>query len=1293
VNCGPAPLLLTVLYGILGSSSAHGQTNTSAAYTFSTLAGHAGAGGTDGVGSDALFNGPEGIVADTNGNFFVADTYNHTIRKVTAAGVVTTIAGFPGVRGDADGTNSAARFSYPWDITLDRGGNLYVIDSLNTTVRKIAPLGTNWAVTTIAGYPSCYVTIDGVGSTARFYNAAAITADGTNLYVSDGGTIRMASPVGTNWIVTTIVGSTQTPGSDDGQGCLARIGFSQGIAVDPAGNILLADSQNSTIRRITGGGTNCADWSATNIAGLALHPGSLDGTNSDAEFIFPTGIAADLSGNFFVADSTTIRKISPVDANWVVRTIAGTPFNYGNADGTGTNAQFNGLHGVAADGAGNLYVADSDNNAIRTVTSAGIVNTLAGLPVSAGSSDGIGAAARFRGPTGLAVDRAGNIYIGDTGNGTVRKINSVGIVTTLAGLATNFGSADGVGSYARFSGPAAVALDTGGNVFVADAPSSTIRRITAAGVASTIAGPAQVSNPYGVAVDQNSNVYVVNSVSNSTILMITPSGTNWVPTTIAAVDGTNGAALFGTIYGIALDTNRNLYVADGQVIRMITPTISNWVVSTIASLPNDPRGIAVDASGNNIYTANALGTGADTLTRITRAGGGWSVSTIGGQPDTPGNADGAGNSAQFSNPQGVAVDSLGNLYVADTGNNVIRKGKFTAYTATNPAPYIPPQTNGKLSITLLPSEANGQWRFPWELAWRPNGQVASNLAVGTYPVEFRPLPGWLAIPPRLTDVVVSNGPTTTITNFYYPTVTPSSGSEVAGSLTVNLGSTPPIGAFWQFIGDTNQLPSGYTTNLLPGTYLIGFAGPFSGRGTPPNASVQVSAGRPTVVSVTYPLTASAPAGVLLPQPVPAVNIGDLADYPFGFNGQLQSDVGYGSGVAALQNVVLTAAHMVFDDQNLSYVSQAYWFLRKTGGFAPLPQSARAFYVLSGYAAQRTNDLAASFGVDQSSAASRNLDVAALYFHDAVAGAGGYGGYLPSDSAPNPWLTSTSLKMLAGYPVDGSLFGDASIVPGQMYQTDPQPYPLTLAPDPVSGQQEVYIAPWFLSYPGNSGGPLYVQFNGYYYPAGVYLGTLYNGATYSSVVRAIDSNVVNLIATAQADAGTGTNNTGGGVITILPSQVSTDNPGYVQFQLGPPAALRAGAAWRLVCNGCDTNYSTATNYTLAVASTNAISVEFLPIPGWNLPTNQTVQVQAGELVNPIPIALYTDPPPSLSYKRTEGLRLFGASALTYRIDYKTNLNPQLPWLPLATNTLTTNTMLINGTLPTPGRKFFRAVKPQ
>jgi len=208
-------------------------------------------------------------------------------------------------------------------------------------------------------------------------------------------------------------------------------------------------------------------------------------------------------------------------------------------------------------------------------------------------------------------------------------------------------------------------------------------------------------------------------------------------------------------------------------------------------------------------------------------------------------------------------------------------------------------------------------------------------------------------------------------------------NTVGGTLTVNLGANPPSGAGWRFLGDagTNYLPSGYATNLLPGTYLIGFAGPFANRAMPSNLSVVVLDGQPTLISVNYDLAQSPPAGVLLPKAVPPANISDLTDYPFGFNGQLKTDVGYGSGVAVQSNVVLTAAHLVFDDQTLSYVSQAWRYPRQeVGVYEPTPILAQGWYVLSSYAGgitnsyatQRTSDLNTGFyRKDKSSPQSRD----------------------------------------------------------------------------------------------------------------------------------------------------------------------------------------------------------------------------------------------------------------------------------------------------------------------------------
>jgi hypothetical protein len=471
-----------------------------------------------------------------------------------------------------------------------------------------------------------------------------------------------------------------------------------------------------------------------------------------------------------------------------------------------------------------------------------------------------------------------------------------------------------------------------------------------------------------------------------------------------------------------------------------------------------------------------------------------------------------------------------------------------------------------------------------------------------------------------------------LTSEYYPTIT-SIDTTNGGSLEVLFQANPPSGAGWRLLGDTNAfLPSDFTINLLPGNYLIEFA-PVAGFIQLPTASVQVSAGSAAVVQVIYQPSQTAPSSFLLPAPVPPGQISDLADYPFGYNGQLETDVGYGSGVAVETNVVLTAAHLVFNDQTLSYVGEAWWYPQEEAPqYVPQPQPAQGWLVLGGYASQRTADLQSGlYAADQSSPQSRNFDVAALYFSSPVAG-GGYGGYLPSDATPNFWLTSSAEKMLVGYPVDGSIFDIAGITGGQMYQVGPQPYPLSLATDPVSDQQ-VYTADWFLGLPGNSGGPLYVQLNGVYYPAGVYLGSLFSGTIpIASAVRAIDSNVVNLITNAQAFVTTGKNNSGGGVVLINAGAGITSNPGAVEVTVAPPAAAQAGGAWKF-SNLSDSEYSVDNPSALPVTSTDSEQLQFRQIPGWNLPGSQAVTVSPGKvtsLTGAYTLAVSWTTPPAITY---------------------------------------------------------------
>ncbi|HEY5043090.1 MAG TPA: NHL repeat-containing protein [Verrucomicrobiae bacterium] len=377
-----------VLGGLLAAAPAPAQSDYATPYTFVTLAGLAGNyGGNDGTNSDARFYYPEGTVVDTNGNVYVVDYSENTVRKLTPVGtnwVVTTIAGTTGSSGgSADGTNGAAQFSEPTSIAMDGAGNLYVTDSGNNTIRKLAPAGTNWVSTTIAGLA----------------NGSSGSADGTN---QDAQFTRPT-----------------------------------GIAADAGGNLYVADTDNQTIRKLTSSGTN---WVVTTIAGTLQTTGSADGTNDDALFFEPSGLAVDGAGNLYVADTfnNAIRKLTPAGTNWVVTTIAGSPPSYGGTDGTNQAALFNFPYDLAADQAGNLFVADTFNNTIRKITPSGtnwVTTTLAGAADgSSGSTDGTGAGALFSNPDGIAVDGAGRLFVGDTANGTIR-MGQIPVVTSVPNLA------------------------------------------------------------------------------------------------------------------------------------------------------------------------------------------------------------------------------------------------------------------------------------------------------------------------------------------------------------------------------------------------------------------------------------------------------------------------------------------------------------------------------------------------------------------------------------------------------------------------------------------------------------------------------------------------------------------------------------------------------------------------------------------------------------------------------------------------------------------------------------------
>lgn len=303
----------------------------------------------------------------------------------------------------------------------------------------------------------------------------------------------------TPYAFSTAAGLAGFPGTNSGPGSFARFYNPAGVAADVNGNLYVADTFNGAIRKMTPAKTN---WTVTTLA---------SGLN------YPYGVAVDVSNNVYVADtlSGAIRKITPVGTNWTVTTLA-SGFNYPNS--------------VAVDANGNVYVADSYNSIIRKVTPSGGITTLAGQLGSPGTNDATGTAARFNLPMGVAVDNAGNVYVADTYNETIRKVTTNGVVSTLAGMPGVSGGVDGTNGVARFVYPTGVAVDTNGNVYVADTGNDTIRRVTAAGVVTTLGGlldnagstdaagnGARFYNPQGIAASPNGiSLYVADS-GNCTI--------------------------------------------------------------------------------------------------------------------------------------------------------------------------------------------------------------------------------------------------------------------------------------------------------------------------------------------------------------------------------------------------------------------------------------------------------------------------------------------------------------------------------------------------------------------------------------------------------------------------------------------------------------------------------------------------------------------------------------------------------------------------------------------------------
>lgn len=609
---------------------------------------------------------------------------------------------------------------YPVDLAFDPAGNMYVSDPYNNVVVK---LDTKGDLNLLAGTPSVSSAgfADGTGAIAKFNYQHGIVADAAgNVFVADYGNNRIRK-ITSGGVVTTIAGDG-TVGNADGSGATASFTFMRSITMDSSGNLYVLDNatiSTMSIRKITPSGTVSTFFSGlpvslgfgnltlsssgdfyisyrqlhriyklsksgilTVFAGSGSN-GSTDGKGTSASFSFPTGITTDAAGNVYVSEQGThrIRKITPTG---LVSTIAGSGVN-AEKDGVGKQASFSYPGGMVVDAAGNIYVGD-EGHSIRKVTQAGVVTTIIGA--GAAIINGDAKAATFNQPTDVATDAAGNIFVADAGNNLIREINTAGTVSTFAGTGDK-GNTDGALKTATFSSPLGITIDASGNFFVADSANNVLRKISTTGLVSSIAlfvnangasGP--LNYPTGVTVDGSGNIYYFNSYWNS-LCQIGPGQTRTF--SLGNNPGPSNGMFFFKAFDLAVDKQSNVYVADAGNSRICkintaglettiagSASASNFPIigntngtGTNASF-NHPKGIAVDGSGN-VYVADTQN---NLIRKITPAG---LVTTIAGT-GTAGANDGNGGSATFNKPMGLSVNPAGTIiYVADTGNNLIRK--------------------------------------------------------------------------------------------------------------------------------------------------------------------------------------------------------------------------------------------------------------------------------------------------------------------------------------------------------------------------------------------------------------------------------------------------------------------------------------------------------------------------------------------------------------------------------------------------------------------------------------------
>lgn len=598
--------------------------------------------------------------------------------------LISTIAGLAMPPTSMPGT-SAAFPDAGW-VATDGAGNAYFSDCQLNAVLRVDPSG---ALTRVAGTGTGGFSGDnGPAVNAQLSSPFGVAIDASeNLYIVDGwnSRVRRVSPGGT---ITTVAGGGTNQG-DGGPATSAAMSSPSGVAVDASGNLFIAD-RAGTIRKVNTSGI------ITTVAsnGTAGYSGD-NGPATNAQLNVPLGVAVDASGNLFIADSfiERIRKVTP---GGIITTVAGIGVaGYSGDGGPATDAELSFPDALALDSAGDLYISDSDNNRIRRVSSVGTITTVAGTGSFGFSGDGGEAtAARLETPDGVAADPFGNLYISD-GNGRLRKV-SAGIINTVAGGGPENAAA---APFAMFFETDGIAKDNSGNVYVSDRLNNRVRMIAPSGSISTVAGTgisgysgdngpataAQLNDPTGLTVDSNGALYIADSGSS----LIRKVAGETITTEAGSYPGCGNpgdgglatSAQLCSPSAVATDPQGNLYIADGQNPRirevfpvgLITTVAGNGAAGysgdngpAIRAQLDGPTGVAMDTSGN-LYIADTINN------RVRKVSSNGTITTIAGTGTSGFSGDGGpATAALLFSPEAVAVDLTGNVYIADSANRRIR---------------------------------------------------------------------------------------------------------------------------------------------------------------------------------------------------------------------------------------------------------------------------------------------------------------------------------------------------------------------------------------------------------------------------------------------------------------------------------------------------------------------------------------------------------------------------------------------------------------------------------------------